>query len=210
MDCSLGSAAWNGCLWLLHGLFSLHLLFLLQWNPRWCLRCRVASLTRGSPRERCKTSWWDGKCGFKEAPWNAFFFLFLLLLSSREKSITWILYREESKEQHSSNLPLSILFLSCWSLPSCNNIYLQQHPLTLTPTPTPTTIMFNTWKYDAETDQVQSVRNGFDPVTARSSSHQACDRCHEKKVSQHPPSTCTSLPLYESYTNISTAQVQWR
>lgn len=91
-----------------------------------------------------------------------------------------------------------------------NNIYLQQHPLTLTPTPTPTTIMFNTWKYDAETDQVQSVRNGFDPVTARSSSHQACDRCHEKKVSQHPPSTCTSLPLYESYTNISTAQVQWR
>ncbi|KAM5343149.1 hypothetical protein ACJ41O_014115 [Fusarium nematophilum] len=43
--------------------------------------------------------------------------------------------------------------------------------------------MFGTWKYDPETDEVQSVRNGFDPVTARSSSHQACDRCHEKKVS---------------------------
>jgi hypothetical protein len=42
--------------------------------------------------------------------------------------------------------------------------------------------MFGTWKYDPETDEVQSVRNGFDPVTARSSSHQACDRCHEKKV----------------------------
>ncbi|KAF5018834.1 hypothetical protein F66182_9163 [Fusarium sp. NRRL 66182] len=41
--------------------------------------------------------------------------------------------------------------------------------------------MFGTWKYDPETDEVQSVRNGFDPVTARSSSHQACDRCHEKK-----------------------------
>ncbi|KPM45569.1 hypothetical protein AK830_g966 [Neonectria ditissima] len=42
--------------------------------------------------------------------------------------------------------------------------------------------MFGTWKYDAETDEVQSVRNAFDPVTARSSSHQACDRCHEKKL----------------------------
>ncbi|KAF4456441.1 transcription factor [Fusarium austroafricanum] len=42
--------------------------------------------------------------------------------------------------------------------------------------------MFGTWKYDPETDEVQSVRNGFDPVTARSSSHQACDRCHEKKL----------------------------
>ncbi|KAH7153338.1 hypothetical protein EDB81DRAFT_453613 [Dactylonectria macrodidyma] len=42
--------------------------------------------------------------------------------------------------------------------------------------------MFGTWKYDPETDEVQSVRNAFDPVTARSSSHQACDRCHEKKL----------------------------
>ncbi|GKU00113.1 transcription factor [Fusarium langsethiae] len=42
--------------------------------------------------------------------------------------------------------------------------------------------MFGTWKYDPETDEVQSLRNGFDPVTARSSSHQACDRCHEKKL----------------------------
>lgn len=46
--------------------------------------------------------------------------------------------------------------------------------------------MFGTWKYDPETDEVQSVRNGFDPVTARSSSHQACDRCHEKKVCLTP------------------------
>ncbi|KAH6889457.1 hypothetical protein B0T10DRAFT_488022 [Thelonectria olida] len=42
--------------------------------------------------------------------------------------------------------------------------------------------MFGTWKYDPETDEVQSLRNAFDPVTARSSSHQACDRCHEKKL----------------------------
>lgn len=53
--------------------------------------------------------------------------------------------------------------------------------------------MFGTWKYDPETDEVQSVRNGFDPVTARSSSHQACDRCHEKKV--HLPPSYRQLGL---------------
>lgn len=43
-------------------------------------------------------------------------------------------------------------------------------------------MMFQTFKYDPETDQVQNIRSTFDPVTARSSQHQACDRCHEKKV----------------------------
>ncbi|KEY70346.1 hypothetical protein S7711_06820 [Stachybotrys chartarum IBT 7711] len=42
--------------------------------------------------------------------------------------------------------------------------------------------MFNTWKYDPETDEVQSLRQAFDPISARSSQHQACDRCHEKKL----------------------------
>lgn len=42
--------------------------------------------------------------------------------------------------------------------------------------------MFQTWKYDPETDEVQSLRQAFDPITARSSQHQACNRCHEKKV----------------------------
>ena len=42
--------------------------------------------------------------------------------------------------------------------------------------------MFGTWKYDPETDQVQNLRRAFDPVTARSSQHQACNRCHLKKV----------------------------
>ncbi|KAF7558461.1 hypothetical protein G7046_g5701 [Stylonectria norvegica] len=42
--------------------------------------------------------------------------------------------------------------------------------------------MFGTWKYDPETDEVQNLRRAFDPISARSSSHQACDRCHEKKL----------------------------
>ncbi|KAH8179068.1 fungal zn(2)-Cys(6) binuclear cluster domain-containing protein [Sarocladium implicatum] len=42
--------------------------------------------------------------------------------------------------------------------------------------------MFEIWKYDPETDEVQSLRRAFDPATARSSQHQACDRCHEKKL----------------------------
>ncbi|KAG9253704.1 uncharacterized protein F5Z01DRAFT_124065 [Emericellopsis atlantica] len=42
--------------------------------------------------------------------------------------------------------------------------------------------MFGTWKYDPETDEVQNLRRAFDPVTARSSQHQACNRCHEKKL----------------------------
>jgi hypothetical protein len=46
--------------------------------------------------------------------------------------------------------------------------------------------MFNTWKYDPETDEVQSLRQAFDPISARSSQHQACDRCHEKKVDLTP------------------------
>ncbi|KAJ6439436.1 fungal zn(2)-Cys(6) binuclear cluster domain-containing protein [Purpureocillium lavendulum] len=41
--------------------------------------------------------------------------------------------------------------------------------------------MFGTWKYDPETDQVQNLRRAYDPITARSSQHQACNRCHEKK-----------------------------
>lgn len=47
--------------------------------------------------------------------------------------------------------------------------------------------MFNTWKYDPETDEVQSLRQAFDPISARSSQHQACDRCHEKKVKSLDP-----------------------
>ena len=47
--------------------------------------------------------------------------------------------------------------------------------------------MFGTWKYDPETDEVQNLRQAFDPITARSSQHQACDRCHEKKVRCIPP-----------------------
>lgn len=42
--------------------------------------------------------------------------------------------------------------------------------------------MFGIWKYDHETDEVQNLRQAWDPVTARSSQHQACNRCHEKKV----------------------------
>ncbi|OAQ79730.1 fungal zn(2)-Cys(6) binuclear cluster domain-containing protein [Purpureocillium lilacinum] len=42
--------------------------------------------------------------------------------------------------------------------------------------------MFGTWKYDPETDQVQNLRRAYDPITARSSQHQACNRCHEKKL----------------------------
>lgn len=42
--------------------------------------------------------------------------------------------------------------------------------------------MFATWKFNPETKEVQSIRQAFDPETARSSQHQACNRCHEKKV----------------------------
>ncbi|KAF4505888.1 hypothetical protein G6O67_007791 [Ophiocordyceps sinensis] len=42
--------------------------------------------------------------------------------------------------------------------------------------------MFGTWKYDPETDEVQNLRRAYDPITARSSQHQACNRCHEKKL----------------------------
>ncbi|PHH79476.1 hypothetical protein CDD80_4703 [Ophiocordyceps camponoti-rufipedis] len=42
--------------------------------------------------------------------------------------------------------------------------------------------MFGTWKYDPETDEVQNLRRAYDPITARSNQHQACDRCHEKKL----------------------------
>ncbi|KAH6977251.1 hypothetical protein BKA56DRAFT_674086 [Ilyonectria sp. MPI-CAGE-AT-0026] len=59
--------------------------------------------------------------------------------------------------------------------PFTQNLYTQKPSISLE-------AMFGTWKYDPETDEVQSVRNAFDPVTARSSSHQACDRCHEKKL----------------------------
>ncbi|PHH59236.1 hypothetical protein CDD81_3536 [Ophiocordyceps australis] len=42
--------------------------------------------------------------------------------------------------------------------------------------------MFGTWKYDPETDEVQNLRRAYDPITARSSQHQACNRCHAKKL----------------------------
>lgn len=43
-------------------------------------------------------------------------------------------------------------------------------------------VMFGTWKYNRETQEVQSLPQVFDPVTGRSSQHHACNRCHEKKV----------------------------
>lgn len=46
--------------------------------------------------------------------------------------------------------------------------------------------MFATWKYDRDTSEVQNIRLAYDPISARSSQHQACDRCHEKKVSIPP------------------------
>ncbi|CEJ81781.1 hypothetical protein VHEMI01892 [[Torrubiella] hemipterigena] len=42
--------------------------------------------------------------------------------------------------------------------------------------------MFATWKFDQETSEIQSIRQTYDPVSARSNQHQACDRCHEKKL----------------------------
>ncbi|KAK5997728.1 hypothetical protein PT974_00085 [Cladobotryum mycophilum] len=42
--------------------------------------------------------------------------------------------------------------------------------------------MFSTFKYDPETREVQELRSAFDPVTARSSQHQACNNCHAKKL----------------------------
>ncbi|UNI24213.1 hypothetical protein JDV02_009979 [Purpureocillium takamizusanense] len=42
--------------------------------------------------------------------------------------------------------------------------------------------MFGTWKYDPETDQMRNLRRAYDPITARSWQHQACNRCHEKKL----------------------------
>jgi hypothetical protein len=96
--------------------------------------------------------------------------------------------------------------------------------------------MFNTLKLDRETYEMQNIREAYDPVSARSSSHQACDRCHEKKVRRScpvvslvsfrlletaPPQTLLSasvvsgrrLPLYENQllTNLLLlAQVQRR
>ncbi|KAL7926396.1 hypothetical protein ACQKWADRAFT_280171 [Trichoderma austrokoningii] len=42
--------------------------------------------------------------------------------------------------------------------------------------------MFNTFKYDPETNSVQELRRASDPVSARSSQHQACNNCHAKKL----------------------------
>lgn len=42
--------------------------------------------------------------------------------------------------------------------------------------------MFNTFKYDPETNSVQELRRASDPISARSSQHQACNNCHAKKV----------------------------
>ena len=41
--------------------------------------------------------------------------------------------------------------------------------------------MFAVWKYGAEADQVQSIRQAADP--AAFTRLQACNRCHSKKVS---------------------------
>ncbi|RFU81995.1 hypothetical protein TARUN_177 [Trichoderma arundinaceum] len=43
--------------------------------------------------------------------------------------------------------------------------------------------MFNTFKYDPETKSVQELRRASDPISARSSQHQACNNCHAKKCS---------------------------
>ncbi|POR35271.1 Uncharacterized protein TPAR_04551 [Tolypocladium paradoxum] len=43
--------------------------------------------------------------------------------------------------------------------------------------------MFGTWRVDPETEKLENLRRAYDPITARSSQHQACDRCHEKKAS---------------------------
>ncbi|KAH6608217.1 hypothetical protein Trco_004530 [Trichoderma cornu-damae] len=42
--------------------------------------------------------------------------------------------------------------------------------------------MFNTFKYDPETKSVQELRRASDPISARSSQHQACNNCHAKKL----------------------------
>ncbi|KAM0251704.1 hypothetical protein ACHAQJ_008025 [Trichoderma viride] len=42
--------------------------------------------------------------------------------------------------------------------------------------------MFNTFKYDPETKSVQELRRASDPISARSSQHQACNNCHDKKL----------------------------
>ncbi|KND94583.1 hypothetical protein TOPH_00815 [Tolypocladium ophioglossoides CBS 100239] len=42
--------------------------------------------------------------------------------------------------------------------------------------------MFGTWRVDPETEKLENLRRAYDPITARSSQHQACDRCHEKKL----------------------------
>ncbi|KAL6901218.1 hypothetical protein GGI43DRAFT_404292 [Trichoderma evansii] len=42
--------------------------------------------------------------------------------------------------------------------------------------------MFNTFKYDPETNSVQELRRASDPISARSSQHQACNNCHAKKL----------------------------
>ncbi|KFH48461.1 hypothetical protein ACRE_006200 [Hapsidospora chrysogenum ATCC 11550] len=67
--------------------------------------------------------------------------------------------------------------------------------------------MFGTWKYDPETDEVQSLRQAFDPVTARSSQHQACNRCHEKKLrcsgDKEGCDRCVASQLHCEYTRSS-------
>ncbi|PTB63724.1 hypothetical protein BBK36DRAFT_1125617 [Trichoderma citrinoviride] len=42
--------------------------------------------------------------------------------------------------------------------------------------------MFNTFKIDPETNSVQELRRASDPISARSSQHQACNNCHAKKL----------------------------
>lgn len=75
--------------------------------------------------------------------------------------------------------------------------------------------MFATWKYDRDTSEVHNIRLAFDPISARSSQHQACDRCHEKKVRRtwNPNACLYSAPLLQIALILLTlllAEMQWR
>ncbi|EFY91097.1 hypothetical protein MAC_02768 [Metarhizium acridum CQMa 102] len=56
--------------------------------------------------------------------------------------------------------------------------------------------MFGTWKYGKGQGQVENLKTSHDYETARSNQHQACNRCHEKKIDlsqkSDPPSAGSS------------------
>ncbi|KAL7794212.1 hypothetical protein V8C37DRAFT_72179 [Trichoderma ceciliae] len=64
--------------------------------------------------------------------------------------------------------------------------------------------MFNTFKYDPETKSVQELRRASDPISARSSQHQACNNCHTKKLKCSGEKSgcgrCIASQLYCEYT----------